>query len=142
MDDAARRLEREINTLGQHLRARPKSMELRLDRSAYLVLLLLDCNGPQTLKEIATAMELEQSTVNRQVNRAIDRGLLESVTAEAGPRLIRATPAGDEAFQRDREVKLRGIASILGDLDPEHRESLISSLVALNAALESRSGRG
>jgi DNA-binding MarR family transcriptional regulator len=141
MDDAARRLEREINTLGQHLRARPKSMELRLDRSAYLVLLLLDCNGPQTLKEIATAMELEQSTVNRQVNRAIERGLLESVPSATGPRLIRPTDEGAAAFQRDRAVKLQGIASILGDLDTEHRESLIAGLTALNSALESRAER-
>lgn len=137
MDDAARRLEREINALGRHMRARPKSMELTLDRSAYLVLLLLDYTGPSTLREIADTLELEQSTVNRQVNKAIAGGLLEA-SGVTGPRRIQATRAGRAAFQRDREVKLRGISSILGELDELDRESLISGLGALNAALEAR----
>lgn len=141
MDEAARRLEREINTLGQHMRARPKSMELRLDRSAYLVLHLIDYAGASTLKEISCALELEQSTVNRQVNKAIELGLLEAGGAVGEPKRITATDAGRAAFQRDREVKLRGISSILGELDEADRESLISGLVALNAALEALADR-
>ncbi|MCS3778454.1 MarR family winged helix-turn-helix transcriptional regulator [Tsukamurella ocularis] len=140
MDDAARRLEREINALGRHMRARPRSMELHLDRSAYLVLLLLDYAGPSTLKEIATELELEQSTVNRQVNKAIEHGLLEADGALSGPKRIRATAAGRAAFQRDRDVKLRGIGSIMADLDETDREALISGLTALNAALAARAG--
>ncbi len=141
MDDATLRLEREIHTLAQHLRARPKSMDLHLDRSAYGILLLLDYLGPRTLKQIAQTMELEQSTVNRQVNKAIGAGLLEA-TGVSGPKLIRATEAGRAAFARDREVKLRGIASILADIDEPGRESLISGLAALNVALAARSSEG
>ncbi|KXO96347.1 MarR family winged helix-turn-helix transcriptional regulator [Tsukamurella pseudospumae] len=138
MDDAARRLEREINALGQHMRARPRSMELHLDRSAYHVLLLLDYTGPRTLKEIATELELEQSTVNRQVNKAIEHGLLEADGAVSGPKRIRPTAAGQAAYLRDREIKLRGIGEILGDLDEADREALIGGLTALNAALAAR----
>ncbi|WP_019202413.1 MarR family winged helix-turn-helix transcriptional regulator [Tsukamurella sp. 1534] len=140
MDDAARRLEREINALGRHMRARPKSMELRLDRSAYLLLHLLDYAGASTLKEISCALELEQSTVNRQVNKAIEHGLLEASGDVGGPKRISATDAGRAAFQCDREVKLRGISSILTEVDEADREALISGLVALNAALEARAG--
>ena len=138
MDDAARRLEREINALGQHMRARPRTMGLHLDRSAYHVLLLLDYAGPSTLKEIATALELEQSTVNRQVNKAISQGLLEADGALSGPKRIRATQAGRAAYLRDRTVKLQGIGEILGDLDEADREALIGGLTALNAALAAR----
>lgn len=140
MDDAARRLEREINALGRHMRARPRSMDLALDRSAYLVLLLVDYAGPRTLKEIATELELEQSTVNRQVNKAIEHGLLEADGALSGPKRIRATTAGIAAFERDRAVKLSGLGAIMEDIAESDREALISGLIALNAALAARSG--
>ncbi len=142
MDDAARRLEREVNALTRHMRARPRSTDLHLDRSAYVLLLLLDHAGPRTLKEIAAELELEQSTVNRQVNKAIDHGLLEADGAVTGPRRIRATEAGRAAFQRDREVNLRGIGSMLADLAEADREALIAGITALNAALAARSDAG
>ena len=69
MDDAARRLEREINALGRHMRARPRSMELHLDRSAYLVLLLLDYAGPSTLKEIARLIKTQTKRHGKREDR-------------------------------------------------------------------------
>ncbi|MET9328144.1 MarR family transcriptional regulator [Tsukamurella sp. NPDC003166] len=135
MDDSALRFEREIIALGQHLRARPRSTDLALDKSAYHILLLLDNTESCTLREIADALELEQSTVNRQVNKAIGAGLLEA-TGTTCPKPIRPTDAGRAAFAHDRAHKLRTIASSLGQLPPAERESLISGLEALNTALE------
>lgn len=135
VDDAARRLERELNIFGQHLRACPRSRGLHLDRSAYLVLHLIDWAGPSTLKEIATSLELDQSTVNRQVNRAVDRGLLDVIHCESGPNQIVATTEGRAAFIEDRATKLRDVTAGLAAMTAEDRTALISGMTALNAAL-------
>ena len=64
------------------------------------LLWLLSTRGPRTLREISDALGLEQSTVNRQVNAAIDAGLLRRF-AEAGrpARLIEPTAEGVGAFE-------------------------------------------
>lgn len=137
--DACMRLEREITRLAQHLRRRPRTTELILDTSAYQVLLLLEDGNPRTLKEIARELELEQSTVNRQVNKAIDRKLL-AVERASGPgaRRVHSTDAGRVAFAHDRAFRLRSLAAILDDVAPDKRENLLSGLAALNNVMQAR----
>jgi DNA-binding MarR family transcriptional regulator len=62
---------------------------------------------PRTLREVAEALNLEQSTVNRQVNTALGEGLLRRFR-EAGrsARSITATDEGLERFEQDVALHL------------------------------------
>ena len=52
-----------------------------LEASAFNILWRL-WEGPRTLRELSVELELEQSTVNRQVNAAIKHGYIERFAVE------------------------------------------------------------
>ncbi|MEN5073361.1 MarR family winged helix-turn-helix transcriptional regulator [Isoptericola cucumis] len=84
------------------------------------LLWLMSDRRPRTLREISGALGLEQSTVNRQVNAAIDAGLLRRF-AEAGrpARLIEPTAAGIEAFENATALALGAYDDALATLGDE-----------------------
>ena len=84
------------------------------------LLWLMSDRRPRTLREISSALGLEQSTVNRQVNAAIDAGLLRRF-AEAGrpARLIEPTAAGIEAFENATALALGAYDDALATLGDE-----------------------
>lgn len=104
-----------------------------LDSSAFSVLLLLSDGRPRTLRELTTELELEQSTVNRQVNAAIRHGYLERfrVDGDLSGR-IRATDRGREAFAHDGMLRVRRLERVITDLAPGTPESLLRELRAFN----------
>ncbi|MFD6137837.1 MarR family winged helix-turn-helix transcriptional regulator, partial [Isoptericola sp. NPDC060257] len=64
------------------------------------LLWLLSDGRPRTLREIAEALRLEQSTVNRQVNGALAAGLLRRFTAPGrSARLLEPTEEGLARFE-------------------------------------------
>ena len=106
-----------------------------LENSAFRLLWVLSDGEPRTLRQLAADLDLEQSTVNRQVNAAIAAGWLEryDVTGSAS-RLVRPTPAGAEAYGRDGLVRARVIRGALDRLGPERSAEVVDGLRALNDA--------
>ena len=81
------------------------------------LLWLLSDGAPRTLREIADALRLEQSTVNRQVNSALAAGLLRRFTEPGRPaRLIEPTPEGLAAFDAATSTALGAYADGLAAL--------------------------
>ncbi|WP_245672914.1 MarR family transcriptional regulator, partial [Aldersonia kunmingensis] len=59
------------------MRRKPTIHDAQLEASAFAILWTLSDGNPRTLREIGEELDLEQSTVNRQVNAAIRNGYLE-----------------------------------------------------------------
>lgn len=106
-----------------------------LETSAFRLLWVLDDGEPRTLRRLSADLDLEQSTVNRQVNAAISAGWLERYdVAGSASKLVRPTPAGAEAFRRDGQVRAAAIRAALDELGPERAGMLIEVLTAFNDA--------
>ncbi|MEO9322943.1 MarR family winged helix-turn-helix transcriptional regulator [Nocardioides sp. C4-1] len=106
-----------------------------LENSAFRILWLLDDGEPRTLRRLAADLDLEQSTVNRQVNAAIDAGWLERFdVAGSASRLVRPTPAGGEAYAHDGRIRAGAIRAALDALGPERAREVIDGFRALNDA--------
>lgn len=81
------------------------------------ILWLFTDGAPRTLKQIAQQLNLEQSTVNRQVNAAVEQGLLEKSRPPGGSAYrILSTPAGRETLEKDVAMSLGGYESALMSL--------------------------
>jgi DNA-binding MarR family transcriptional regulator len=109
----------------------------RLDASAFRILWLLVEGGPRTLRELAHDLQLERSTVNRQVNAALRHGLVERF-AEPGSagRRLRPTEAGLEAYRRDGAPRAAVFAEVLGELGARRARTLLQDLAAFNDAYD------
>lgn len=106
-----------------------------LENSAFRILWVLDDGEPRTLRQLAADLDLEQSTVNRQVNAALDAGWLERFdVAGSASKLVRPTAAGAEAYAHDGHIRAGAIKAALDALGPERAASAIDGLRALNDA--------
>ena len=134
-----RRLAFALLQLDVHRRAEEQRTELGV--AGGRLLWLLSDRRPRTLREIAAALKLEQSTVNRQVNAAMRSGLLSRVDRSsvdptgAGPtdadptsapmsagrpaggaQLIGPTETGLAAYEREVTQALQAYDAALGAL--------------------------
>ena len=108
-----------------------------LEKSAFAILWVLSDGRPRTLRELTEELELEQSTVNRQVNAAIKHGYLERFeVADSVAKLIRPTEEGREAFKRDGLLRAQRLEQVFADLGPGSPEGLLHELRAFNDAYE------
>lgn len=108
-----------------------------LDLSAFRILWLLVEHGPRTLSEIGDDLQLEQSTVSRQVSSAGKRGLVERVSRPDSPhQVVQATSAGREAYEVDGAVRSRRFRAALHAMGPERVRRLRSDLAAFNDAID------
>jgi DNA-binding MarR family transcriptional regulator len=109
----------------------------RLDASAFRILWLLVEGGPLTLRELAHDLQLERSTVNRQVNSALRHGLVERFAdpGSAGRRL-RPTETGLEAYRHDGALRAEVFAEVLGELGADRARTLLEDLAAFNDAYD------
>ena len=105
-----------------------------LEDSAFRILLLLVEEGPRSLRELADELQLEQSTISRQVASAVGHGLVERY-GEA-PRLVRATPAGTEAYLHDGRLRGEVWSRAIAELGEERGADLVAALRELNEALD------
>jgi DNA-binding MarR family transcriptional regulator len=108
-----------------------------MENSAFRVLRVLEELGPRTLRELSDDLQLELSTVNRQVNAAIRHGHVERlpVRGRAG-RLVRPTEAGHRAYLHDGRLRGTLYAQALDELGPERAAAMVESLRAFNDALD------
>lgn len=108
-----------------------------LEVSAFNLLWILSDGRPRTLRELTDAMQLEQSTVNRQVNAAIKHGYLERFDVEGAiSRQVRPTKLGREAFEHDGLLRARRLERVLSDMGPGSPEALFRELHAFNDAYD------
>lgn len=105
------------------------------------LLSLLEDEHPRTLREIADELQLEQSTVNRQVNAAVAEGLVtRSRGEEDAAYRVEATAQGREKFDADVtrhiELQARALADIPADQHDTFLRHLATYVDALNAAAD------
>jgi DNA-binding MarR family transcriptional regulator len=93
------------------------------------LLWLLSDRRPRTLREIADALGLEQSTVNRQVNGALAAGLVRRF-AEPGRagRLVEPTDVGLESFERATTYVLGAYEESLAALGEAEARQFLAQL--------------
>lgn len=133
-DETLRRLHTELVRLGRR-RATPQSA--LLDASAYKILWLVVEHGPHTLRGLASYLQLDQSTINRQVHAVIAHGFVERYDdPDASGRLIRATEAGAEAYRHDAEIRSEGLRAIVNTLGERSTADLADGLASFNDAID------
>lgn len=115
----------------------------RLEVSAFRILWVLAHEGPATLRSLAEQLDLEQSTVNRQVHAALDAGWLEvcpppaaaETSRRARPaRHFRPTRAGRAAYEHDGRLRAERYLAALDRLGTERATRLVEDLTAFNDA--------
>lgn len=112
-----------------------------LDNSAFRLLWVLSDGTPRTLRQLAEDVDLEQSTVNRQVNAALAAGYLERFAVTGSPsKLWRPSAAGERAYEHDGRIRAELISHALTDLGATRAARLIEDLRAFNDAWDSALG--
>ncbi|MFC0033416.1 MarR family winged helix-turn-helix transcriptional regulator [Micromonospora chaiyaphumensis] len=130
--------------LGEATRRASGTAEHRvLDRAAYVILRHLAGAGPQNVSALAAKLNLDGSTVTRQVSAMQRDGLIARTPDPADGRgtVISPTPAGLQRMAAVRAARTRLYGDILAAWSPDDRESLADLLHRLNEALESRTRR-
>ncbi|QPZ38612.1 MarR family winged helix-turn-helix transcriptional regulator [Paramicrobacterium chengjingii] len=111
----ARRLAGILTRLDLHRRHQEHQAELGV--ADLRILWMFTDRKPRTLADIASALRLEQSTVNRQVNAAFADGLLTRERSSAGAAYeFSPTSEGLAAFERDVTASLGAYESALAAL--------------------------
>ncbi|MBY8873901.1 MarR family transcriptional regulator [Micromonospora sp. PLK6-60] len=130
--------------LGEATRRATGSAEHRvLDRAAYVILRHLDATGPQNVSALAARLNLDGSTVTRQVSALQRDGLIARAPDPADGRgtVISPTPAGLQRMAAVQAARARLYGEMLADWAPADRATLAEMLRRLNEALESRARR-
>jgi DNA-binding MarR family transcriptional regulator len=93
------------------------------------LLWLLTDDQPRSLRQIAEALHLEQSTVNRQVNAAVAGGhLARTRPPGGGPYVFTPTDQGRAAFHQETASTLDRYRDVLDQLGPEDTADLLRLL--------------
>lgn len=108
-----------------------------LEASAYKLLWILSDGRARTLRELADELDLELSTINRQVNGAIRSGLLERFAVPDHPsRPVRPTAEGTRLYEHDSAVRSAHLSAILDEMGPDAAQEFIRGLRAYNDAYD------
>ncbi|TDC37363.1 MarR family transcriptional regulator [Micromonospora sp. 15K316] len=129
--------------LGEATRRRTGAEHRVLDRAAYVILRHLADAGPQNVSALAARLNLDGSTVTRQVSAMQRDGL---IVREPDPRdgrgmVVSATPTGLQRMAAVQAARTRLYGDILAGWAPEDRDTLADMLHRLNGALERRPHR-
>jgi DNA-binding MarR family transcriptional regulator len=129
-------IEAELNLLarGLELVARRSDLYQGLDRAGYLLLLSMEEEGPMTVNQLALKLELDASTVTRQVSRLVRGGLVARNSHPGDRRASLLTPTG-EGRARMEQVRSRRrlrLAEALADRSPDELEDMRRHLQVLN----------
>jgi DNA-binding MarR family transcriptional regulator len=109
-----------------------------LDRAAYVILRKLQEDGPQNVSAIADALNLDGSTVTRQVTALQKDGLIERQRDPRDGRgtVIEATRLGLHQVDAVREARRALYGTVLRDYSPQERRELAETLERFTAALD------
>jgi DNA-binding MarR family transcriptional regulator len=121
-------------------RARVAALDIArspLDRSGYLLLVLLENEGEQTMSQLASAFDLDASTVTRQIAPLERRGFVVRTRSDEDRRatLVSITPEGRHEREAVRTARIAYMRTQLASWDPAKVERLASLLEDLNCTL-------
>jgi DNA-binding MarR family transcriptional regulator len=133
-------ISRELTLVSRHQLA--TAAQGVLERSAYLMLNRIDVTGPMTARELADALQLEISTVTRQVAAMLRENVVERIADPSGgvARRLRITETGAARLTADRERYRTGLARVVSDWPDEECVELYRLLRTLNERIEDLQG--
>ncbi|MEU4530033.1 MarR family transcriptional regulator [Micromonospora ureilytica] len=138
------RIETEVALLmrfGEATRRATGTAEHRvLDRAAYVILRHLADAGPQNVSALAARLNLDGSTVTRQVSALQRDGLITRTPDPSDGRgtVISPTPAGLQRMAAVQAARTRLYGDMLAGWSTEDRSTLATLLGRLNQALINR----
>jgi len=111
-----------------------------VDRATYLLLVHLVKDGPRRAGALAEAVHSDPSTVSRQVAQLVRLGLVERVADPADGRatLLVATDEGRRVFDENRQLRNRGIASLMAEWPDDDRQTFARLLARFTDGFENR----
>jgi DNA-binding MarR family transcriptional regulator len=137
------RLERSLTQVGRAiLRLEVPSDALpdgvAISRTGHWLLVRVSESAPVRLSEIADSVELDVSTVSRQVRDLVVAGLLAKVPDPADGRaaLLSLTERGAAVLEAVSEARRRVLAEAIADWTDEERTALADGLLRLGAGLQ------
>ena len=118
MDPSIQRVETSLTTMARRLQRVElyrRGSAQPLERTQYVALQRLYDQGPLRLSELATALELDVSTVSRLVRVLEGSGLLhrEADPSDRRASILRLTAAGSEAMHRTRAIRRGAVRDLL-----------------------------
>lgn len=131
-------LERELAFLVRRLEAIQRYRSYPLKRAHYLLLLILERDGPQPAGRIASELGLDASTVARQIAVMLEHDLLEKQTDPTDGRsgILKATEHGLAQMRAMRTARLARVDALFADWETNQRRELAAHLGQLNTSLE------
>jgi DNA-binding MarR family transcriptional regulator len=132
-------IELELLKLVRHLETfgRRSSLYLHVDRAGYLVLRTLEASGPLSTKALATALNLDASTVTRQITALEHAGFVERRPDPIDRRssAITLTPEGRRTMDGVERERRQGMEDLVADWAEGERVALGRALNRLNVSL-------
>lgn len=132
-------LEYELMLLSRHsLMAREHRKGQSLERSAYVLLSRLELESPMSLKELAEALRLDISTINRQVRSMARNELVEMILDPEGgiARKFVATDHGLDLLRKDRKLSAEGVGRVVAEWNRSDLSDLRRLLEQFNRSVE------
>jgi DNA-binding MarR family transcriptional regulator len=137
--DALGIIELELMRLVRHLETfgRRGSLYVRVDRAGYLAMRMLEGIGPVSTNALARALQLDASTVTRQVAALQCQGFVQRRANPADGRssTIALTQAGRQSMRAVERERRRQIEALVRDWDDAEQIDLGLALSRLNASL-------
>jgi DNA-binding MarR family transcriptional regulator len=134
-DETLAALRHELMRLGR--RRETSQTATGVDASAFKILWVVVEHGPHTLRGLAERLQLEQSTINRQVHAAEGHGLVERREGPAASgMLVHATEAGEAAYAAESQARTEGLRDIVVTLGEEAIARLATGLADFNDAID------
>ncbi len=129
--------EAEITMLARALEAVQRRRAYPLERAAYLLIGLIEAEGPQPVGEIARRLLLDGSTVTRQVAAMEKAGLVKKAAHPADGRsaLVEATSLGRERAGAMRRARLQRLERMFAAWPAGERREAARVLARINLAL-------
>lgn len=113
-----------------------------LDRSALILLSRLEHVPPMTIKELATSLRLDGSTVHRQVAALLRSELVSYAPNDGGElaRRISPTAAGRKRLDQTRRIYTEGVERVVEPWPQEKRVRFLDLLRDFNVDVERLEG--
>lgn len=138
-DDSISTIEMELLTLVRHLETlgRKSSLYRQVDRSGYLALRMLDRLGPLPTTTLADALQLDASTVTRQVNTLVTSGFAQRLPNPTDRRSsqLAITADGRRVMRGVERGRRRVLGQMFDEWNEEERQTLGEMLTKLNVSL-------
>jgi DNA-binding MarR family transcriptional regulator len=109
-----------------------------INRTGHWLLVRVSESAPVRLSEIADSVDLDLSTISRQVRDLVAAGLLGKVPDPADGRaaLLSLTERGEAVLESVSEARRRVLAEAISDWTDEERNALASGLLRLGVGLQ------